>query len=43
MAANICCICASLGIAICAESGYDEEDWDDVCVGGIVQMLKKLD
>jgi len=26
-----------------AESGYDEEDWDDVCMGGIVQMLKRLD
>ncbi|MBS0644032.1 MAG: GNAT family N-acetyltransferase [Proteobacteria bacterium] len=25
-----------------AESGYDEEDWDDMCVGGIVQMLKRL-
>jgi GNAT superfamily N-acetyltransferase len=23
--------------------GYDEEDWDEVCMGGIVQMLKKLD
>jgi GNAT superfamily N-acetyltransferase len=22
--------------------GYDEEDWDDVCMGGIVQMLKYL-
>ena len=22
--------------------GYDEEDWDEVCMGGIVQMLKKL-
>jgi GNAT superfamily N-acetyltransferase len=22
--------------------GYSEEDWDDVCVGGIVQMLKEL-
>jgi GNAT superfamily N-acetyltransferase len=24
-------------------AGYDEEDWDDVCMGGIVQMLKRLD
>ena len=24
-------------------AGYDEEDWDEVCMGGIVQMLKKLD
>ena len=23
--------------------GYDEEDWDAVCMAGIVQMLKKLD
>jgi GNAT superfamily N-acetyltransferase len=23
--------------------GYDEEDWDEVCMGGIVQMLKNLD
>jgi len=23
--------------------GYDEEDWDEICMGGIVQMLKKLD
>ncbi|HEY0183810.1 MAG TPA: GNAT family N-acetyltransferase [Rhodopila sp.] len=23
--------------------GYDEEDWDEVCMGGIVQMLKILD
>ena len=23
-------------------AGYDEEDWDEVCMGGIVQMLKKL-
>jgi GNAT superfamily N-acetyltransferase len=22
--------------------GYDEEDWDEVCMGGIVQMLKRL-
>jgi GNAT superfamily N-acetyltransferase len=22
--------------------GYDEEDWDEVCMGGIVQMLKKI-
>jgi hypothetical protein len=22
--------------------GYDEEDWDEVCMGGIVQMLKNL-
>jgi GNAT superfamily N-acetyltransferase len=26
-----------------AQAGYDEEDWDDICVGGIVQMLKQLD
>jgi GNAT superfamily N-acetyltransferase len=26
-----------------AQAGYDEEDWDDVCLGGIVQMLKQLD
>lgn len=26
-----------------AQAGYDEEDWDEVCMGGIVQMLKKLD
>ena len=26
-----------------AQAGYDEEDWDDVCMGGIVQMLKQLD
>ena len=26
-----------------ADSGYDEEDWDEFCVGGIVQMLKRLD
>ena len=25
------------------QAGYDEEDWDEVCMGGIVQMLKKLD
>jgi GNAT superfamily N-acetyltransferase len=25
-----------------ADSGYDEEDWDPVCMGGIVQMLKRL-
>ena len=24
-------------------AGYDEEDWDEVCMGGIVQMLKELD
>ncbi|HVY14088.1 MAG TPA: GNAT family N-acetyltransferase [Rhodopila sp.] len=24
------------------DSGYDEEDWDPVCLGGIVQMQKKL-
>src|SRR6202012_1491552 len=24
-------------------AGYDEEDWDEMCMGGIVQMLKKLD
>ena len=24
-------------------AGYDEEDWDEVCMGGIVQMLKNLD
>ena len=23
-------------------AGYDEEDWDEVCMGGIVQMLKVL-
>lgn len=23
--------------------GYDEEDWDAVCMAGIVQMLKRLD
>ena len=23
--------------------GYDEQDWDAVCMAGIVQMLKKLD
>jgi GNAT superfamily N-acetyltransferase len=23
--------------------GYDEEDWDEFCMGGIVQMLKVLD
>lgn len=23
-------------------AGYDEEDWDEVYIGGIVQMLKKL-
>jgi len=22
--------------------GYDEDDWDEVCMGGIVQMLKVL-
>jgi GNAT superfamily N-acetyltransferase len=26
-----------------AQAGYDEEDWDEVCMGGIVQMLKKLE
>jgi GNAT superfamily N-acetyltransferase len=26
-----------------AHNGYDEEDWDAVCMGGIVQMLKELD
>jgi GNAT superfamily N-acetyltransferase len=26
-----------------AQAGYDEEDWDEICMGGIVQMLKKLD
>ncbi|HVZ07055.1 GNAT family N-acetyltransferase [Rhodopila sp.] len=26
-----------------AGCGYDEEDWDEVCMGGIVQMLKHLD
>jgi GNAT superfamily N-acetyltransferase len=26
-----------------AQVGYDEEDWDPVCLGGIVQMLKNLD
>jgi GNAT superfamily N-acetyltransferase len=25
-----------------ADSGYDEEDWDEACMGGIVQMLKRL-
>jgi GNAT superfamily N-acetyltransferase len=25
-----------------AQAGYDEEDWDEVCMGGIVQMLKRL-
>jgi GNAT superfamily N-acetyltransferase len=25
-----------------ARAGYDEEDWDDSCVGGIVQMVKPL-
>jgi hypothetical protein len=25
-----------------AQAGYDEEDWDEVCMAGIVQMLKKL-
>ncbi|WP_428486997.1 GNAT family N-acetyltransferase [Rhodopila sp.] len=25
-----------------AQAGYDEEDWDEVCMGGIVQMLKTL-
>ena len=25
------------------QAGYDEEDFDAVCLGGIVQMLKKLD
>jgi GNAT superfamily N-acetyltransferase len=25
-----------------SDSGYDEEDWDPVCLGGIVQMQKKL-
>ncbi|HET6606280.1 MAG TPA: GNAT family N-acetyltransferase [Rhodopila sp.] len=25
-----------------ADAGYDEEDWDPVCLGGIVQMQKKL-
>jgi GNAT superfamily N-acetyltransferase len=24
-------------------AGYDEQDWDDICIGGIVQMLKQLD
>jgi GNAT superfamily N-acetyltransferase len=24
-------------------AGYDEEDWDAICMAGIVQMLKKLD
>jgi GNAT superfamily N-acetyltransferase len=24
-------------------AGYDEEDWDDICIGGIVQMQKRLD
>nr|WP_294522309.1 GNAT family N-acetyltransferase [uncultured Rhodopila sp.] len=26
-----------------AHNGYDEEDWDAVCMGGVVQMLKELD
>lgn len=26
-----------------AQLGYEEEDWDTVCMGGIVQMLKNLD
>ncbi len=26
-----------------AQAGYDEEDWDEAYMGGIVQMLKKLD
>ena len=26
-----------------AQVGYDEEDWDEIYVGGIVQMLKTLD
>lgn len=26
-----------------AQAGYDEEDWDEIYVGGIVQMLKALD
>jgi GNAT superfamily N-acetyltransferase len=26
-----------------ANAGYDEEDWDETSVSGIVQMLKKLD
>ncbi len=26
-----------------ASVGYDEDDWDEVCMGGIVQMLKNLD
>jgi GNAT superfamily N-acetyltransferase len=26
-----------------ADCGYDEEDWDETCMGGIVQMLKRLD
>jgi len=25
-----------------ADCGYDEEDWDEMCMGGIVQMLKRL-
>jgi GNAT superfamily N-acetyltransferase len=25
-----------------AQAGYDEEDWDEMCMGGIVQMLKNL-
>jgi len=25
-----------------AQAGYAEEDWDDTCLGGIVQMLKVL-
>ena len=26
-----------------AQAGYDEEDWDEVAMGGIVQMMKNLD
>jgi GNAT superfamily N-acetyltransferase len=26
-----------------AQAGYDEEDWDEIAMGGIVQMLKNLD
>ncbi|HYZ23089.1 MAG TPA: GNAT family N-acetyltransferase [Rhodopila sp.] len=26
-----------------SSAGYAEEDWDDTCLGGIVQMLKVLD
>ena len=26
-----------------ANAGYDEENWDETSVGGIVQMLKNLD